>query len=237
MATYLLIHGAWHTKWAWEYVRPLFPKNHTILTLDLPGRGEHKKALKNISLKTYVDYIIETINTLPEKVVLVGHSMAGMVISQVAELVPDRIERLSYVAAFVPCNGENVLGIGGAFSRPGVSTEMIWQKSNHRVDLKQSELLQNLFFNACTPELAHQGMQLLVPEPMRPFLDPVHLSQEKFGRVEKQYIECLKDQTISIEDQRCMQRKMTCSVASLSNADHSPFYSTPHALVKILIGE
>lgn len=232
MATYLLIHGAWHNKSVWGHILPLFPSEHTVASLDLPGHGDNQKAFDKIYMQTYVDYVINTIHHLNDKVILVGHSMAGMIISQVAEMVPELIERLVYVSAFVPAHAENLLDIGQKFSQAGASTEMVWDKTHRFIDLKQRQNLQDLFYNACNKNLAHKAMQLLTPEPMLPFFDRMNLSDKKFGQVKKQYIECLKDNTIPIKDQRIMQNKIMCSVSSIKNADHSPFYSTPFDLVQ-----
>ena len=52
-----------------------------------------------------------TDNQQQGKVTLVGHSMAGIVVSQVAESIQNKIEKLAYVSAYLPKNGEDLLSL------------------------------------------------------------------------------------------------------------------------------
>jgi len=235
MATYVLVHGAWHAKWVWDTTLNLFPKASQVFTIDLSGHGTNKKAFASINLKSYTDELVSFIRPLNQKVILVGHSLAGVIISQIAEEISDCIERLIYLAAFVPAHAESVMDIAQKFQSPGISTEMIWDKDNMAIHLRRENILRNTFYNACTYEQAMHAMELLGAEPMRPYFDSVVLSAENFGKVPKRYIECLQDKAISIEDQKLMQKKIECDVISLHTADHSPFFSSPKELVEALI--
>ena len=107
MSTYVLIHGAWHGGWCWTHVTPLLEDHgHTVLTPDLPGHGSEDFSLADITLQSYVDAVCEIVDSQPEPVILVGHSMGGMVIAQVAEARPHQIRTLVYLAAFLPRDGE-----------------------------------------------------------------------------------------------------------------------------------
>lgn len=82
---YVLVHGAWHGSWCWRKVVPLLrAKGHTVFTPDLPGHYRSATPCADVTLKTYVDSISDLIVSNNHKVILVGHSMAGVVISQVA---------------------------------------------------------------------------------------------------------------------------------------------------------
>ena len=75
--------------------------------MELPGHGADQTPAEALSLTSYVDAVVEA---LPSEgpVVLVGHSMAGIVISAVAERVPDRVSKLVYIAAYLPRDGESL---------------------------------------------------------------------------------------------------------------------------------
>ena len=62
-----------------------------------------------MSLNEYVKTVTAAVNAQPGKVTLIGHSMAGIVISQVAEQIPTKINKLIYVSAYLPKNGEDLL--------------------------------------------------------------------------------------------------------------------------------
>ncbi len=107
---FVLVHGAWHGGWCWEKVRPLLKKAACeVYTPDLPGLGEDARPIHDISLAVYVDSILKLLEGLSPPVVLVGHSMGGIVISAVAEQVPEKISTLIYVAGHSPKNNESLL--------------------------------------------------------------------------------------------------------------------------------
>jgi pimeloyl-ACP methyl ester carboxylesterase len=90
--TYVLVHGSWLGKFCWtEVVTLLEMKGHTALTIDLPAHGDDLTPPDNTSLDSYRDVVVGLIGDLRD-VILVGHSMAGVVISAVAEAIPDRIK-------------------------------------------------------------------------------------------------------------------------------------------------
>ena len=102
MANFLLIHGACHGAGCWERVTPLLKAaGHSVVAPDLPGHGADTTRVSELSLKRYGEFVSE-LAASNGPVVLVGHSMAGAVISRAAEAVPDQIERLVYLTAYLP---------------------------------------------------------------------------------------------------------------------------------------
>jgi alpha-beta hydrolase superfamily lysophospholipase len=88
MATFVLVHGAWHGAWCWRRVaRMLTQAGHEVFTPTLTGVGERSHLLKlDINLDTH---ILDVVNEMRwqelNNVVLVGHSYAGMVVTGVVE--------------------------------------------------------------------------------------------------------------------------------------------------------
>ena len=106
IATFVLIHGAWHGGWCWDKVKPILEKNgHTVVAPDLPGHGEDKTPIADVSLAAYTERVCEILDQQSEKVILVGHSLGGLSISQAAELRPENIEILVYLSAFLLKDG------------------------------------------------------------------------------------------------------------------------------------
>ena len=116
MATYVIVHGAWSGGWAWGAVaRELRTAGHEAFTPTLTGLGERVHlANAAIDLDTHV---LDVVNLLHyerlERVLLVGHSYGGMVVAGVAERIPERIDGLIYLDAFVPRDGESAEAIAG----------------------------------------------------------------------------------------------------------------------------
>src|SRR3984957_7255474 len=113
MSTFVLVHGAWQSKGTWDLLTPLLTKHgHRVITPVLTGLGTDKSRLSaGITLTQHVEDVSLALPTLPDKVVLVGHSYAGMIISGVAEKNSAQIQRLIFLDAFIPENGQNVLDL------------------------------------------------------------------------------------------------------------------------------
>ena len=114
MSTYLLMAGAWHSGRSWDRVVPLLTSaGHRVLAPSLTGYGDKVRlAGPEVGLDTHIDDIVTLIteHDLTE-VILVGHSYAGLVISGVANQVPERIAQLVYLDAMVPEDGESATDI------------------------------------------------------------------------------------------------------------------------------
>ena len=114
--TFVVVHGAWGGGWAWKRVDSLLTaRGHTVYRPTLTGLGERVHlGSPEVGLSTHVRDVVNTLvyEDLRD-VVLVGHSYGGMVITGVADQVPDRIRQLVYLDAYVPEHGESLLSIGG----------------------------------------------------------------------------------------------------------------------------
>ena len=114
MATYVLVHGAWHGGWCWQKVIPfLEAAGHAVYAPTLTGLAERAAELSpDVGLDTHIQ---DVVGLLVDKdlhgVILVGHSYGGMVITGVVDAVPERIAHLVYLDTFVPRDGDSMAGI------------------------------------------------------------------------------------------------------------------------------
>jgi len=98
--TFVLVHGAWLGGWCWEKLRPsLEAKGHTVIAPDMPGHGEDRLPIEDQNLETYARAIEALIAPQPEPVILVSHSFGGMITSQAACYIPDKIKKVVYISA------------------------------------------------------------------------------------------------------------------------------------------
>ena len=108
------VHGAWAGGWQVKKVATLLEaKGWKVYRPSLSGLGEHfNTARTDIGLATHIDDIVNFIlfEDLHD-VILLGHSYGGMVITGVADRIPERIGRLIYLDAFLPENGESVMTV------------------------------------------------------------------------------------------------------------------------------
>ena len=124
---FVLVHGAWHGGWCWQRVADrLRGGGHTVFTPTLTGLGERSHLLRaGIDLKTHV---VDVVNVMKwedlSDIVLCGHSYGGMVISGVAEALPQAIRSIVFLDAFVPRNGEAVQDLTGPAVREAAQAAM-----------------------------------------------------------------------------------------------------------------
>jgi pimeloyl-ACP methyl ester carboxylesterase len=114
MAKFVLVHGAWQTASTWDLVLPkLRTAGHQVWIPLLSGLENDAKLLTpDIGLKTHIEDVVGLLTREDlQDVTLVGHSYAGMIITGVAEHALQRLNRLIYVDAFVPCDGQSVLDL------------------------------------------------------------------------------------------------------------------------------
>jgi len=116
MANFVLVHGAWHGGWCYrDTARALRAMGHDVFTPTHAGVGERAHARgENITLETHIRDVAGCIEAEElNDVVLCGHSYGGMVITGVADRMPERIKALVYLDAFIPQNGESLIGLVG----------------------------------------------------------------------------------------------------------------------------
>lgn len=114
MTTYVLVHGSCHGGWCWKKLTPLLrQKGHKVYTPTLTGLGERSRLVnKSIGLDTH---IFDTVQVLEyediDEVVLVGHSYGGLVIGGVTEKVPQRVQRLVFLDAYIPQDNKSAFDV------------------------------------------------------------------------------------------------------------------------------
>ena len=112
MSTFVIIHGAWHGGWCWKRVRrALQAAGHDVFTPTLTGVADRSHLLSPaVNLDTHIDDVVNLIRWEQlSNIVLCGHSYGGCVIGGVADRVPDSIQALFYLDAFVLEDGECLL--------------------------------------------------------------------------------------------------------------------------------
>lgn len=234
MATFILVHGAWHGGWCWEKVVPLLEQaGHTVVAQDLPGMGADRTPFTDDVLGQWADAVAQQVAAATSPVVLVGHSRGGLVISEVAERVGAKISRLVYLTAFLLPEGvsltANVMSRG-----EGTGPVLVIDEATGTCTV-QAGTQQAVFYHLCPPTDAAAAIARLCPEPLEPLLRGVRVTAAGFGAVPRAYIEAAHDQAITLDHQRAMQAVFPCSPVLHLESDHSPFYSMPEKLTAALL--
>lgn len=231
MATFVLVHGAWHGGWCWhKLARLLDSRGHTVLTPDLPGHGDDPTPLAEIGSEAYRDRIREVLQAQTEPVVLVGHSMGGLVIGIGTEECPEKVAVAVYLAALVPNPGQDV---GAVVTSPRIRAALKLEPDGLALSFDLSAI-RDAFYHDCSEEDIALAKRKLCLQPVAPMSGPTKLSEERFGAVPRHYIECTKDRALSLEEQRRMCATSSFEKIHQLDASHSPFFSQPESLSAIL---
>ena len=233
--TYVLVHGAWQAPYVWDAVKAdLANKGNKVIVVELPGHGADNTATYTLSINVYRDRVIEAISTVTEKVILVGHSMGGMVVTAVAEKMPSKISKLVYIGAFLPANGQALVDL--AYADPGSKLGPLLTASADKLTLDvKADSLTYLFINDGNAIEKQQVVANYRAEPAIPFTSKAVLTNENFGSVSKVYIKTLQDIVISPGLQDRMIAAAGIKTVYSVNTSHSPFLSQPKEVSRLLL--
>ena len=234
--TFVLIAGAWHGAWCWHKITPLLEAlGHRVLTPELPATGADTSDPANVTLDGWARFIVEVISRQPDPVTLVGHSRGGIVISRAAELAPERVRRLVYVSGYLLTAGQTLADAARSDRESLVPSNMIPAAGGVTCRLRE-DVMRDAFYGNSTDADYEYARARISPEPLKPLVTPLKVTNENFGRVPRAYVECLRDRAVTIGAQRQMQAALPCDPVFTLDADHSPFLSQPDQLATLLGG-
>ena len=174
MSTFVLIHGSGNGAWCWDKVVPLLTQaGHEIIAPDLPGHGDDKTPVREVSLQSCVDRVVEILDTQSGPVILLGHSTGGLTITQTAEQRPSMVRALVYLTAFLLRNGERCVDINDPESL--ARGNLVISKDEGNVRGKE------VFYNDCSEEDIARAQSLLVPAPLQIAFTPVATSEDNLA--------------------------------------------------------
>jgi pimeloyl-ACP methyl ester carboxylesterase len=236
MATFVMIHGAWHGGWCFEPLRARIEgAGHRLVAPDLPGMGGDDATLARVTLAQWAAFAVETCRAQLRPVLLCGHSRGGIVLSEAAERDPGAMACLVYICAMLlPGGASRVEFQRDAMPNPAFRA-IIRPTPGGQGSVIDTARAAPVFAQLSPPALVADQLSRLVAEPNGPRATPLSLSEARYGSVPRHYLECLHDRTIPIEDQRRMERLQPCTSVTTLDADHSPFLSAPDALADALL--
>lgn len=248
--TFVLVHGAWQAPWVWDVVKSqLEAAGQKVVIVQLPGHGSDTTSPVTLTLDKYRDVVIKAINDLnhdaPEKddnvkattgqkVILVGHSLAGMVISEVAEAIPGQIEKLVYIGAYLPANGQSLLDLANTDAQSLLGKALVFHPATLGVP---PDSIANIFCQDGSTEVKQLLVGRYRDEPLIPFTNQVSLTAGNFGRTDKYYIHTLLDHVVGpdLQNRMIATTQITASKVYPINTSHSPFLSHPDKVTEILL--
>ncbi len=234
MKTFILIHGSWHSAWNWHKVIPVLEQQgHKAIAIDLPGMGRDKTPINEVKLASTVQKICTVIDSIEGKVILVGHSKNGIMISQAAEYRPHKIEKLIYLAAYLIPNGKTQREYSVQDTQ-GVLKPFVTVHENLNATTLQTEIYKEGLYHDCDDYITELAKLLLSHEPIESGITPLQLTEKNYGSIPRFYIECTEDKAVTPFIQQKMYTETPCQKVYTMHTSHSPFFSKPEELSNIL---
>jgi pimeloyl-ACP methyl ester carboxylesterase len=202
MADFVFVHGAWHGAWCWKKILPgLWSAGHRAFPVTLTGTGERAHQLSpDITLSTHIADVAAVIEAEElQHAIVVGHSYGGMVITALADCMPERIARLVYLDAIVPLPGE------------------CWS-STHADDIKAQRRQEIAATGVILPpdpavyglsgEDAQWVARRQTPHPGGVYDDPLHYDAARVSAVARIFVDCHEPAlgTIAVMRERVRQQ-------------------------------
>jgi pimeloyl-ACP methyl ester carboxylesterase len=234
--TYILVHGAMTDGTAWyKIVKPLESEGNKVVVINLPSHGKDATKISEVNYNRYLSVIKDSVNAQNGKVILVGHSMAGLLISSIADIIPEKIEALIYVAAFIPKSGESVFKLNGQDAKSKFGANIVMADDKASATLKLDKI-KDVFCNDCNEadiellKLSHKS------QPLSPLAEEIILSDKNLDQINKYVIQTRNDNAITFEFQkRNTERAKNVKKVFVLESGHSPFISKPKELATILL--
>jgi pimeloyl-ACP methyl ester carboxylesterase len=229
--TFVLLHGAWHGGWCWERVADLLRmRGHRVTTPTQTGLGERSHLISpSIDLAVFADDLVNHLRWENlSNVVLVGHSFGGNVISGVAELMPELIDRLVYLDALVPTSGK------APFDHlpPEVVAQRIQlaEETSGGISIPPPSAAA---FGVTHPTDAAWLEARLTPHPLKTFMSAQLFRGEPGNGLPSEYILCSDPIYGPLEGARTRARSLGWSITEIATG-HDAMVTAPEALADIL---
>ena len=231
----VLVHGAWHGAWCWKRVLPLLRgagiETHAVT---LTGVGERAHLLSaDVDLHTHIQDVVGLIEAEElRRVVLVGHSYGGMVITGVADRLerdqPGRLARLVYLDASVPSPGDSwstphppetrqaridAATASGGLSFPPPDATVFGLEGEDRVWVNRRQ----------------------TPQPFRVYQQPLEFNAARVASLPRTFIDCNRPALPTIAAARKRVREEPGWQVFELATGHDPMVSEPEALASLLL--
>ena len=230
MATFGLVHGAWHGAWCWERLVPeLEARRHRVVAMDLPCDDPTAGCAR------YAE-VVDGALPAADDLVLVGHSLGGLTIPLLPARRPVRL--LVFLCAVLPSPGESLgdqlarepaIYADGYAPHPGRVTH-----PDGTTSWPDADAARAVFYHDCAPAAARRAWSRLRRQAPRPRAEPSPLTA--WPATPCASILGREDRAIAPAWSRRAARERLGVEARELPGGHSPFLARPAELAVVLDG-
>lgn len=242
MSDLVLVHGGQHGSWCWAPLFMVFAgTGHVfdrVIALDMPGCGSKRsRDPEGLSLADIARELNDELRDMGvTQAVLLGHSIAGVLLPMMAVQAPALFSRLVYLSTAVPLEGQTVMQMLGT-SLHGTDPDHVgWPVDITSVS---PDVLSVAMFGR---DLSKAQLSWLLKEisqdrtPPATQFEPVSRSGYAELSMAATFIVTLRDDILPVEWQRCFAQRLGCDEIIEINTPHEPFVSHPELLAEVLCG-
>jgi pimeloyl-ACP methyl ester carboxylesterase len=222
--TLVLVHGGFHGAWCWELlIGELQALGYRATAMDLPIEDPQ------CGSDDYADVVCDAIGA-EESVVLVGHSMGGLVIPVAASRRPTA--GMVFLCAELPVAGLSLRESRSAHPKASWPENTRFTYDHEGRVVADPQVCRQLFFNDCRPDLQQWAIDRIRPQATKPLTEPSSLSV--WPNVPSRYIACRDDRAVPAAWAREVVPERLGSQPIEIEGGHSPFLSRPKDLALAL---
>jgi pimeloyl-ACP methyl ester carboxylesterase len=230
---FVLIHGGGLGPWVWDRVIPLL--NLPALAVNRTGNTNQNINLKKLTIANCAGFVkTEIEKTGFQRVIVVGHSIGGVIAPEVAAQLPDRIAHLVFIAANIPPEGKRPLDILPLM--PRLMNRLVIELQDLGISMPRGQV-ENVIRNTLCNDTEEETLQWVLSHNISP--EPRALAFERISRANVPDLPCtfiklLQDRTLSLEAQDQMVENLGGAHVLTLDTGHTAMVSRPKALAQLL---
>ena len=230
---FVLIPGGGMSDWLWKKLEGYL--NFPFIQIDRRLKNNTHQNRLNASFSDCLDYIGEKIQERNfERIILVGHSGAGVLAAKAAVSFQENVVHVVYVAANIPKTGTTVIDALPESVQEKNIAAIKQQAPLDKIPLKMLEgVFRSAFCNTCSEEdIDYLLQQDFLPEPLCAVTEK--MTWDNFPDLSQTYIILTDDHTLPVEKQKEMAANLNINDLRMIDSDHLVMISHPRELAAIL---